>query len=119
MECTNSTLIHIELGLTVIEAVELEITMLPALTRPSRSADLSQLNLSAKQYKPEGVAFKPSSLAKQSRQGKPITEFFFPSFPHDPGLCPVETLKAYEACTAPNRGTEQKLFLALHTKQLL
>ena len=87
-----------------------KITMLLALTRPSRSADLSQLNL---QYKPEGVAFKPSSLAKQSRQGKPIMEFFFPSFPHDPGLCPVETLKAYEARTAPNRGTEQKLFLAL------
>ena len=44
--------------------------MLLALTRPSRSVDLSQLNLSGKQYKPAGVAFTPSSLAKQSRQGK-------------------------------------------------
>ena len=46
--------------------------MLLALTRPSRSADLSHL---MKQYKPEGVTFRPSSLAKQSRQGKPITGF--------------------------------------------
>ena len=85
--------------------------MLLALTRPPRSADLSQLSLC---YKPEGVAFVPSSLAKQSRQGKPISEFFFPSFPHDPGLCPVVTLKVYEEHTAPNR---TKLFLAL--RQLL
>jgi len=87
--------------------------MLMALTRPSRSADLSQLSLCGKQYKPEGAAFLPSSLAKQSRQGKPITKFFFPSFPHDPGLCPVVTLRAYEERTAPIRGTESKLFLAL------
>ena len=51
--------------------------------------------------------------ARQSRQGKQITEFFFPAFPHDPGLCPVVTLKAYEDRTVPVRGTESKLFLAL------
>ena len=89
--------------------------MLMALTRPSRSADLSQLSLHGKQYKPEGVAFIPTSLAKQSRQGKPITEFFFPSFPHNHGLCPVVTMKEYEERTAPtrSRGAESKLFLAL------
>ena len=87
--------------------------MLLALTRPSRSADLSQLSLCGKRYKPDGVSFLPSGLAKQSRQGKPITEFFFPSFPHDSGLCPVQTLKVYEDRTAPYRGGEQKLFLAL------
>ena len=87
--------------------------MLLALTRPSRSADLSQLSLSGKQYKPAGVTFTPSSLAKQSRQGKPITEFFFPSFQHDSGLCPVVTLKAYEERTVTCRGAETKLFLAL------
>ena len=84
--------------------------MLLALTRPSRSADLSQLSLSGKRYKPDGVVFAPTSLAKQSRQGKQITEFFFP---HYPGLCPVATLKAYEERTVPVRGTESKLFLAL------
>ena len=43
-------------------------TMLLALTHPSRSADLSQLNLSGKRDKPDGVTFIPHSLAKQSRQ---------------------------------------------------
>ena len=90
-----------------------KIAMLLALTRPSRSADLSQLSLLGKQHKPDGVSFAPSGLAKQSRQGKPITEFFFPSFPHDSGLCPVVTLKAYEDRTAPLRNGEQKLFLAV------
>ena len=96
-----------------VKQLSRKMAMLLALTRPSRSADLSQLSLCGKQYKPEGVSFAPSGLAKQSRQGKPITEFFFPSFPHDSGLCPVETLKAYENRTAPYRGGEQKLFLAL------
>ena len=90
-----------------IKQLSWKTAMLLALTRPSRSADLSQLSLRGKQYKPEGVSFAPSSLAKQSRQGKPITEFFFPS------LYPVKTLKAYEDRTAPCRGGEQKLFLAL------
>ena len=40
-------------------------------------------------------------------------EFFFLSFPHDPGLCPVVTLKAYEDRTAPYRGDETRLLLAL------
>ena len=87
--------------------------MLLALTRPSRSADLSQLNLTGKRYKPDGVVFIPSSLAKQSRQGKPVTEFFFPSFPHDSALCPVVTLKAYEERTASHRETESRLFLSI------
>ena len=38
---------------------------------------------------------------------------FFPSFPHDSNLCPVVTLRAYEERTAPRRGEELKLFLAL------
>ena len=96
-----------------IKQLSWKTVMLLALSRPSRSADLSQLSLCGKQYKPEGVSFAPNSLAKQSRQGKQITEFFFPSFPHDSRLCPVEALKAYEGRTAPYRGGEPKLFLAL------
>ena len=87
--------------------------MLLALTRPSRSADLSQLDLSGRQFKPEGVAFLPRSLAKQSRQGKPITEFFFPSLSEDPKVCPVHALRAYEEKTGSLRGDETKLFISL------
>ena len=54
--------------------------MLLALTCPSRSADLSPINLVGGRYKPNGVVVFPTSLAKLLRQGKPLSEFFFPSF---------------------------------------
>ena len=69
--------------------------MLLALTRPSRPADLSQLDLRRLSYSPEGATFIPTALDKQSRQGKTIWEFFFPSFPDNTILCLVSTLKAY------------------------
>ena len=61
----------------------IKLLMLMALTRPSHSADLDSFQLDRCRYKPEGVAFLPSALAKQSSQGKILREFFFPSFPHN------------------------------------
>ena len=91
-----------------------KLVMLLALTRPSRSADLASLNLDRRRFSPEGVAFLPSRLAKQSRQGRPLVEYFFPSFPHDPDLCPVRTLRQYELITSPLRGSSNRaLFLAM------
>ena len=87
--------------------------MLLALTRPSRSADLYELDLKGRQYQPDGVVFIPTGLAKQSRQGKPVATFFYPSFPSDSLVCPVTTLKAYEECTANVRGTETESFLVI------
>ena len=87
--------------------------MLLALTRPSRSADLSQLNIQRRQFNPEGVVFVPDNLPKQARKGKPIKSFFFPVFPDNNSLCPVSTLRAYEERTSPLRMGETKLFLAI------
>ena len=78
--------------------------MLLALTRPSRSADLSQLDLRFRHYLPEGVTFQPTKLAKQSRQLKPIAEFFFPVFTQNKLLCPVSTLLVYEEKTTTQEG---------------
>lgn len=61
---------------------------------------------------PTGVAFVPTVLAKQSRQGKPIEEFFFPSLPGNSNLCPVISLKAYLEKTRVVRGDETKLFVS-------
>lgn len=83
-----------------------------ALTHPFRSADLSQLDMKRHQYSPEGATFSPNSLAKQSRQGKVIREFFIPSFPDNITLSPVATLKAYEQQTEIFHSGESKLFLA-------
>ena len=44
-----------------------KLVMLLALTRPSRSADLSSLSLARRRFSPEGVTFLPATLAKQSR----------------------------------------------------
>ncbi len=91
--------------------------MLMALTRPSRSADLSGLDLQYRRFLPEVVTFQPSKLAKQSRVSKPLSDFFFPAFPHNRLLCPVVTLRAYEERTAPLRegGTPAKTTLFLTT----
>ena len=56
--------------------------------------------------------FTPGSLAKQSREGKSICEFFFPSFPSNVTICPVTTLKAYKRRTECIRSGVSKFFLA-------
>ena len=82
--------------------------MLLALTRPSRSEDLASLQIDRSWFSPEGAAFLPAALAKQSWQGKDLTEYFFPSFPHNRELCPVATLRRYINVTFSPRkeGTE-------------
>jgi len=91
-----------------------KLVMLLGLTRPSRSADLASLQLDRRRFKPEGVEFLPSSLAKQSSQGRVLREFFFPSFPHNPNLCPVETLRHYESATYELRPKDTtSLFVAI------
>ena len=90
-------------------------TMLLALTRPSRPADLSQLNLSGKRDRPDGEGLLLFHILWLSNPGREshLNEFFFPSFPHDTTICPVTTLKAYIERTTPNRGTESRIFFAL------
>ena len=88
------------------------LSLLLALTRPSRSADVSQLDISRRAYKSDGVCFYPSSLAKQSRQGSQIANFFFLSFPSNLALFPVSALQAYEKRTESIRGQETRLLLA-------
>ena len=83
-----------------LKLLTLKLVMLMALTRPSCSADLASLQLDRRHYKPEGIAFLTAVLAKQSSQGRTLRKFFFPSFPENDTLCPVETLHHYERSTA-------------------
>ena len=82
-----------------LQALTQKLVMLFSLTRPARAADLVQLNIAYRKFLPEGVCFTPSGLAKQSRSGKALQELFFPAFPHDLNLCPVQTLRIYEQRT--------------------
>ena len=97
-----------------LQTITLNLVILMALTRPTRSADLQQLDLRFRRYLPEGVTFQPSGLAKQARTNKPPADFFFPSFTQKEKLCPVVMLKAYEKATERFRQTKklQRLFIA-------
>ena len=94
-----------------LKQITWKTTMLLALTRPSRSADLANLYVTERRYTPEGVVFYPHTLAKQSHQGKPVAEFFFPSFMDDIRLCPA-TLRVYEERTQSVRAGESRLLLS-------
>ena len=96
-----------------LKLLTFKLVMLMSLARPSRSADLASLCIKNCQYKPEGVTFLPSSLAKQSRQGKPLTDYFFASFPDNKRLCPVETLRQYQQMTAPLRSEADQLLIVI------
>ena len=61
---------------------------------------------------PEGAVFQPSSLAKQSRPGKDLKQFFFPRFAENTKLCPVSSLEHYLRVTQPLRGEPAQLFIS-------
>ena len=58
-----------------LKQLTLKTTMLLALTRPSRSADLSKLDLQMRSFQSNGVVFRPAHLAKQSRSSRPLADF--------------------------------------------
>ena len=94
-----------------LKSVTLKTVTLLALSRPSRSVDLSKLDISAHKSSPEGFAFLPTSLSKQSRQGKPVKEFFFPRFEENLDLCPVQALELYISKTK-SLTTQSLLFIS-------
>jgi len=96
-----------------LKLLTFKLVMLMSLARPSRSADLASLCVDKCHFKPEGVSFQPASLAKQSRQGKSLTDYFFASFPDNAELCPVATLRRYQTVTSSLRKDSNKLFVAI------
>ena len=70
--------------------------MLLVLARPSRSMDLSKLDIQHHTYTVDGLTFKAQNLSKQSRPSKSLADFFYPRFPDDSDVYPVTTIQAYE-----------------------
>ena len=95
-----------------LKCLTLKTVFLLVITRPSRSADIAQLYTKRMKIGDMGITFLPSTVAKQSWQGKPITEFLFPLFPENSNLCPVKTPSTYWDKTDPLHGKESKLFLS-------
>ena len=86
-----------------------------ALTRPSRSVDLSNLDIKTPMFISDRVVFKPTQLSKQSSVSHLLADFFS-SFKQDISLCSVE-LKAYESQTLQFRGMDQCRIHLLSTLQ--
>ena len=99
-----------------LKLLSFKLVTLLALTRPSRSNDLSNLDLRFMRLLPEGVQFQPSCLSKQSRPGNSPKPFLFPSFPADKRLCPKQTLLQYISRTESFRtidsGQKNNLFIS-------
>ena len=88
-----------------------KLAMLLALANVDRCSDLAALDLSHRSYVTNGVRFIIPSLTKSRRSGPPI-EAFYPLFPEDQCLCPVQTLRAYEerSRSAHTVGEENSLY---------
>ena len=102
-----------------LKLMSLKLVTLLALTRPSRSNDLSNLSLQAMRMLPDGVQFNPVCLSKQSRPSRPLKPFIFPSFPSFPSnkrLCPKEAVQAYLSRTESLRGEEKDKLLLSYVK---
>ena len=93
--------------------ISIKTAMLLALTRPSRSADRSRLNIGLPTYTRNRIIFQPVYLSNQSQSSKPINEFFFPFYTPDELLCLVKVLQVYENFTASFRTGESKSTLFL------
>ena len=74
---------------------------------------VAKLDLKFRTYSQEGITFVPIALAKQSRQQKPRSVFFFPRYTQEDLLCPVVTLREYETHTKPLRGEYTNLFVGI------
>ena len=77
-----------------LRLLSIKSVMLLALARPSRSVDLSKLDIQACSFTSSGLVFKAQHLSKQRRPSKPLAAFFYPRFPENPQVCPVVTLQA-------------------------
>ena len=93
-----------------------KLVVLLALTRLSRSNDLSNLSLKAMRVLPDGEQFNLVCLSKQSRPSRPLKLFTFPSFSSDKRLCPKEALQAYAARTESFRGEGKDKLLLSYVK---
>ena len=91
-----------------LKTISLKLVALLALTRPSRSNDLSNLDIQHMNMLPDGVQFQATSLSKQSKPSKPTAPFIFPAFPANKNLCPKLTISSYISRTESFRGNAQE-----------
>ena len=77
-----------------LRLLSIKLTVLLCLISVKRVSDVKALDVSRRQFSPQGVEF---SIVRRTKTG--ITSVFYPSFPDHPLLCVVRCLQAYESRT--------------------
>ena len=85
-----------------------KLAMLMALSNADRCSDLVALDLNFRSFVGNGARFIIPGLTKTRRNGPPL-EAFYPSFPEDPRVCPVTTLRCYEDRSKQLRKTQHSM----------
>lgn len=90
----------------------LKTVMLVSLVSAQRGQTIHYLNLNDMISSETSITFALSKLLKQSKPGGRPMVVQFTSYPADPGICVVTTLKMYLARTRCKRGDYKQLFIS-------
>ncbi|XP_056392974.1 uncharacterized protein LOC130285518 [Hyla sarda] len=94
-----------------LKFLSFKLTTLLCLVSIKRVSDVRALDVSRRQFSPEGVRF---SVVRRTKTG--LQSVFYPSFPTHPQLCVVRCLQAYEARTATLRSLSHTQLLLSYVK---
>ena len=94
-----------------LKLLSIKLTVLLCLISVKRVSDVRALDISRRQFSPQGVLF---SIVRRTKTG--ITSVFYPSFPDHPLLCVVRCLRAYELRTSDLRTANSSQLLVSYVR---
>ncbi|XP_056388255.1 uncharacterized protein LOC130283090 [Hyla sarda] len=94
-----------------LKLLSYKLTVLLCLVSIKRVSDVKALDISRRQFSPQGVKF---SVVRRTKTG--IHSVFYPFFPAHPRLCVVRCLQAYESQTADLRSPDFSQLLVSYVR---
>ena len=94
-----------------LKLLSMKLTVLLCLLSVKRVSDVRALDISRRQFSPQGVEF---SIVRRTKTG--ISSVFYPSFPDHPFLCVVRCLQTYESQTSALRSAGSSQLLLSYVK---
>ena len=96
--------------------LSIKTVTLCVLTRPCRSAELANMDVSSFRLTPEGATILPLTPPKQCQAVRPVKDYFFPIFTENNSICPAATLQAYLQRTGQIGGEKEEHFFLTSTE---
>ena len=96
----------------MLKDLTLKTVMLVSLVSAQRGQTIHYLNIDDMISSETSITFILKKPIKQSKPGVQPLVIKFTSYPADPRICVVTTLKAYLACTQSKRGDYKQLFIS-------